>query len=789
MGSSSALPSEIAGYRIERLLGEGASSRVYLAREARPERRVALKVLHHVTEHGRERFRRETELLAGLEHPGIARLYAAGENTVGGAPVLWIAMAYIEGTTLRDWAKQRRPSQTAMMDLLRQVADTAHAAHTRGVIHRDLKPDNVIVRDDDTPCIVDFGIAHATRESDAQTRMTQAGQVLGTLPYMSTEQLLGDRVDPRCDVFAIGVMAYELLSGQLPHPGLANATLLSALETVRLSQAKPLSSLVTGVDSDLHTIVHKAMAYEADQRYASAAELASDIGRWLQRLPIEARRPTASYVVGLFVRRHKALSAAAGLTALALIAASAISINFAVKERSANQLAQERLAQREAVSNLMSDMLADANPYQTQGEQITVLDVLDKAAARLQRDDSVPPAVRAGMWETLGKTYVALGRANDGVDAYARALELLNQVDQAEPTAITTLYLGLAEAQTAAGQEEAAFNSLRTVDERLSGSAENAELQVTAALRRSTLLRQTGAFVAAEKTLRPAYELAESAFSPDNELRVETGIALAAALHRQSKLDEALTLAGQLETLSIRHHGPAHPLSLSVQQVHALALREAGKIDAALEKFNVILDTLTAMLGDQHFDVAGARMDVAATLSQAGRAGEALPVARRAHETVVQRIGPDNDLARTITALRASVASYADAFDEAIPLFESLLAYHESKPGGPTANDLIDYNNLATAYKLNGQIDQAVDCFQTLLNHGERVLGRDHAHFGIFESNYGEALRVAGAFDMAEQHLEHALQVTTATLGADHPTTRATDESLAQVRAELRVMH
>lgn len=775
------IPDSIAGFRILRLLGEGASGRVYLAKQEEPKRQVALKVLTAVNAQSRQRFAREAELLAGLEHPGIARLYAAGEDTLGGAPVFWFAMAYIEGRTLREWQAQTRPDATRCMRLIAELARTVHFAHTRGVVHRDLKPGNILVRDDGSPCVVDFGVAHAMHDADSAARMTRAGQVLGTLPYMALEQLLGEQVDPRADVYALGVLSYELLSGELPHPGLSEATLIGAVEQVRWARVPPVTAQRGSRHRDLDTLVAKAMAAEASRRYGSAAELAADIDRWLQHHPIEARRPTAAYVVGLFVRRHRALSAAAAIAVAALAAAAVVSVQFGLSERQARELAQARLEEREAVASLLDNMLSQADPYEAQGVQVTVLDVVDRASARLAADDMVPPVVRAGMLLTLGRTYTRLGRGEEAIASLQRAL---NQGGTGRDDRLD-LRLALAEAQVRMGREQAAASTLDALDAELADDPAQTARRTQAHALRGRLLIQTGQFAEAEAVLAPAHQAARLHLPADTPVRIETGIALANALHRQGKLEQAIALAAQLETSTLAAHGPQHPLSLDVAKAHALALREDGQVDAALNKFQGILDTLSDMLGPDHIDVAGARIDVAATLSQAGRASEALPVARAAHQAIVDRVGDDNDLARTITALRASVASYANEFDEAIPLFESLIAHHEQKAGGPTANDLIDYNNLATAYKLDGQIDAALRSFAQLLQHGDQVLGKNHPYYGIFESNYGEALRVAGRPAQAIAHLEHALDVTRETLGADHPTTQATAESLASARAAV----
>ena len=291
----------IGGYRLIRLIGEGAAGQVFLAEQQQPHRQVAVKVLRSAAAAGRARFEREVELLANLEHNNIARLYDSGtaEGPAGDLP--YLVMEYVDGQDLLRYADQQQLDLAQRLQLLAQVARAAHFAHTRGVIHRDLKPGNILVNERGEPKILDFGIAHVV--ADEVTQMTGAGEILGTLAYMSWEQLCGEGhlVDARADVYALGVIGYQLVSGQQPYPGLTAETLVGALGRLQRETPQRLSAHCAAAAGDVETIIGKAMAREASHRYGSAAEFAADIERYLTRQPIEARPPTATYLLSLLI--------------------------------------------------------------------------------------------------------------------------------------------------------------------------------------------------------------------------------------------------------------------------------------------------------------------------------------------------------------------------------------------------------------------------------------------------------------------------------------------------------
>ncbi len=328
--ASARLPERIGPYRILGLLGAGGMGIVYRAEQQSPRREVALKVIRGsmASVEVVRRFAKEANVLARLDHQGIARVFDAGVFESAKGPEPFVAMELVAGEPLLTHVERLRLSRTERVELLARICDAVAHAHDQGIVHRDLKPSNVLVRADGQPKVLDFGVALIVhRETDASTRQTAVGELIGTLPYMSPEQLGDDptRVDERSDVYALGVIAYELLAGRLPHD-LAGFSVPAAARIVTERSPTRLGELDRTLRGDLETIVGKALEKEHAQRYASVRELASDLRRFLRHEPVRAVPPSNLYYLRRFARRNPALTTSLALAALFLIAGSAISI-------------------------------------------------------------------------------------------------------------------------------------------------------------------------------------------------------------------------------------------------------------------------------------------------------------------------------------------------------------------------------------------------------------------------------------------------------------------------------
>lgn len=293
---SLSLPARIEDFRILQLLGAGGMGVVYEAEQDRPRRRVALKVLplERLSADRLQRFKLESEVLGRLQHPAIAQVYQAGTYDQGFGPQPFFAMELVRGVPLTRYAQDHHLDTRQKLDLFLKVCDGVHHAHQRGVIHRDLKPENILVDEKGQPKILDFGLARCTDADATLISMTSdLGAVMGTLPYMPPEQAAGRReeIDTRCDIYALGIIAFELLSGQRPY-ALPRRALAEAVRIIEQQEPTRLGTLDKTLRGDLEVIVEKALQKDRDHRYQSVSDFSADIRRFERNEPIQAHPPS-----------------------------------------------------------------------------------------------------------------------------------------------------------------------------------------------------------------------------------------------------------------------------------------------------------------------------------------------------------------------------------------------------------------------------------------------------------------------------------------------------------------
>lgn len=343
---------ELVGhFTIKQKIGSGGMGRVYLARQEKPDRDVAFKILRRglLSRSASKRFEIECSLLGRLHHGGIAQIYEAGMYTIDGYRIPWIAMEYIdEATPLISFAQNKKLDTNEKLELFMSVCKAVAEAHRRGIIHRDLKPENILVDSQGTPKIIDFGVAKAIDPMGMSTALiTQSKDLVGTMQYMSPEQAGGEDVGVTTDVYSLGVILYELLSGERPYD-LQSTTITKAIETLKHYEPKPLRVIYKKLPRDIETIVEHSMAHEPLKRYRSVNELCDDIQNVLDGEPISKRKEST---FARFLRRKRRTAAAIVIAMPILAIATTTSVYFALT-------AQHELKQKEQLVEFAKEALA-----------------------------------------------------------------------------------------------------------------------------------------------------------------------------------------------------------------------------------------------------------------------------------------------------------------------------------------------------------------------------------------------------------------------------------------------
>ena len=624
-------PSHIGPFLIIGQIGEGAMGVVYEAEQDRPRRHVALKVLRPglMTPAMLRRFEHEYEFLGRLQHPGIAQVYQAGIANTGQGAQPYFAMELVKGRRLDEYARVRELSLRDRLALVAQIADAVQHAHHRGVIHRDLKPANILVTEQGTPKILDFGVARAA-QADLESLQTVPGEIVGTMAYMSPEQVVGNtlELDTRSDVYALGVLLYELIAGRLPYD-LARKSLPEAVRVIRDDDPARLSAVTRAVPADVETIVSKALEKDKLRRYVSAAEMAEDIGRFLRDEPILARRPSASYQMQKFARRHKALVSAVIMVLLTLVVGGGVAARQAVRASRAERIAKEQKSKAEATTKFITEMLTSAGPEQARGRDLKVRDVLDEAAKKVEAGGlAQEPEVEAAVRDAIGTTYQGLG-------FYAEAeRQLRTAIDRHPPgdlLALAALKNRLASILFDAGNFRAAIP--------IAQEALDMRRQILGPKHKdvATALANLGAMKMANKEVADAEPLLREALAIRREVLPANDPDLAPSLNNLSfvlweKGDFKGTEAMLRESLAVErsNHGNDHPEVAKRLVNLAVLLMDQRQYEAAIPFAREAVAIRRKVLGNDHPQLAGAIDPLSTALWEIGEREEVLALKREA---------------------------------------------------------------------------------------------------------------------------------------------------------------
>ena len=780
---------KLGPYRLIARLGEGGMGVVFEAEQDEPRRRVALKVLQgaRVSSELRRRFRREIEILATLKHPAIAQVWDAGvaRDPASGFEVPYFTMEIIEGRPLGIAVRELGLGVREKLELVARICAAVEHAHQRGVIHRDLKPDNILVDGNGEPRILDFGIARMLDSNDpSQSLQTESGKILGTLAYMSPEQVRGDprEVDTRADVYALGVILYELLAGHLPIET-RGRPIPDALRAVLVETPIPLGRIDRAFRGDIETIVSTALAKERAGRYSSASELRADIVRFLRDEAITARPPSTLYVLRKLARRHRAVAVGLvvaivgfGAGAFGIVAgwvrAEAERERAVEAEREAVEGWQKADAEREravlaeaearAGQNFLRTLLEGADP-EVFGRDVLLVDLLSNASIALEGTFPDRPSVRASLHSTLGWTYYSLGRHEEAEAELREAWKTCREaLGDAHRDSLETLSR-LTQVLVDLGKLDEAERLIDRGVELAGSLPHGSEVRFVLSRTRASILYERGEIEESRKAYDELLAQGEAAFGPDYDLvlgtrndaalvhlaagRVRSGeellrktltarerslgkthprtlltrLNLAQSLHDNGEHATAEREYRALLELGIPVWGPGHPHSLRVKSRLGSLLAEAGRLDDALELAKAAHAESTDAFGPRHPVTLGTLNVLSITLLHAKRYDEAEPYCRELAVALTATHGADHPSTWTAIDNHASALDGLGRLKEALELSQKVVEWRMARDGEASIGVLIAQNNLAKLLEKMEKPEEAIEIYDRALANARKA--------------------------------------------------------------------
>jgi tetratricopeptide (TPR) repeat protein len=717
-GATRPLPAAIGRYRIIRLLGEGGMGTVYEAEQDQPRRLVALKVIKPGLAAGDRlwRFEHEAQALGRLQHPGIAQIYEASSADTGFGPQPFFAMELIRGLPLQEYAAAHSLSTREKLALMAKICEAVNHAHQRGLIHRDLKPGNILVDETGQPKILDFGVARLTGSDEQATRQTDLGQIVGTLAYMSPEQVLGDplEMDTRSDVYALGVILYELLAGRLPYD-VKHRPLHVTMQTIRESDPASLSSIDRHFRGDVETIVGKALEKDKTRRYASAADLGADIQRYLNDEPVTAQPPSATYQLRKFARRNRGLMASIAAVFVVLVAGIAAATYMAVRASRAEQDAR-------AVSDFLQDDLlsqagagSQSGPNTKPDPHLEVRTALDRAAARISGKFGKQPRVEASIRQTIGIAYEELG--------------LYSEAEQQEESSLATRRRIVGETDPA---------TLKSIDHL------------------GILYRLEGKYAKAEPLRKELLDARERSLGDLNTDTIDAMNNLALLYVYEGKL----TLAEPLYIKAVdalRRLKVVDRQSLSTMANLAQLYHNQAKYALAEQAYAELLESAPRVFGEESPLTTTFMNNLAQVYLDEGKFGQAELLQRKVVEIETRVLGPEHPDALASLGNMGKILRSQGKYPEAEAAFTHVLASQRRVVGAEHPYTLATTNYLGTVKWYEGDYAGAEQLFTRALEGDRRVLGKDHPRTLNTLVWLGRTRLQQRRYDLAETSFREAL--------------------------------
>ncbi len=740
----------VGPYRLIQQLGVGGMGQVWLAEQTEPvRRRIALKLIKAGMYDANtvQRFRAERQSLAIMEHPAIAKVFDAG-TTPQGQP--YLAMEYVDGLPITDYCDHKKLSIRERLQLFVRVCEGVQHAHQKAIIHRDLKPSNILVAEIDgkpTPRIIDFGLAKASiPHFDGDTLFTQLGAFLGTPGYMSPEQAdpnLLD-VDTRTDVYSLGVVLYELLTGDLPldtknwkkqsldeivrqlretepqRPSTrisSNRAASSACAEARRTEPRQLASLLRG---DLDWITLKALDRDRERRYGTPSELAADIDQYLGNRTVSARPASLGYRFGKYIRRNRGL-----VTVLA--AGLALLVSFAVVQAiQLRRITRER-DRANRVTEFMTQMFDVSDPSEARGNSVTAREILDRASAGIASGMTRDPELQAQLMVSMGRVYINLG-------LFTQAQSLLEKA-----VAIRQRLFGLRNRATLEAMDMVGW-----------------------------VLTEEGKYTDAAKIEEEIFPIRKQLFGLEDPDTLSSGLNLASALSGLGRLEDSVKL--DREMIAIRRRlKPEDKDTLIEMSNMAVTLDDLGRYHEAEQIYLEVITILDRTQGPEHPYTIKVRSNLANVYDEEGRVADAEKMTRELLEIRRRVLGPEHLDTLTNAGDVATLLYEQKQYTEAEKLHREVLTSQQRVGGLEHPRTLATMNNLANDLIALGRYREGEQLIRQTVEIQRRTLGPEQPDTLVSIGTLATVIRKEGRYAEAEKVTRDSLVVERRVFGDSHP--------------------
>ena len=749
------LAETLSGYEFGEEVQRGGQAFVLRAVQRGTGRVVAVKVMRGgvlADSQHRARFEREVRILGQLRHPNIVTILDSGSSD----GQFYYIMDYIRGQALDEYVRSGNLSVQQTAALFVKICDAVNAAHLRGIIHRDLKPQNIRVDPSGEPHVLDFGLAKvgefdalADGQGDAPT---MTGQFLGSVPWASPEQVEAapEQIDVRTDVYSLGVMLYEALTGAFPYR--VDGPLREALDAVCTAEpARP--SIANGrIDDDLETIVLTCLRKSPDGRYQSAGELGGDLERYLGGEPIAAKRDNSWYMLRKTVRRHRVSVAIVGLVA-ALVATTAVGMTVLYRQKSRLYQQESRLHQQESrrradaeeaarqaagqvqvaqeINRFLSDNIMSSIQARFGEPDATVAGAIDAACENLSGRFAGSPLIEAGIRETVGMIYMDLGQWQTAIAHAERCLALRQStLDRDAPEVLSAMIL--------AGR----------------------------------LYRRLGRLDEAEAVLSEVLDSALATLGEEHDLTTKAMNNLAFVLRQLGRHRGAFEMNHRVLEIRLRTLGPDHEDTLTSMNNEGFYANSLGRLDLAADRYAHVYKVRRRLLGRQHPNTLISMHNLATIWSRLGRLDEAEALSTE-HRGLARRVhGDRHDAMSDGAMLLGGIYRRQGRLDEAERLLTEALDIQRELAGEDHHKTATRLRELAGLYQEQGRLEDAQAAFEKALAICRRTVGDDHPKTFVVMASLGHFHAQRGDHAEAEQFLLDAHQGLSRRLGPDHPSTR-----------------